>query len=371
MPQKYQADAMMGEQAVMENQSDKVSKIIKALRLIRLIRIIKLYKYVVKSGSEMEEARMREQQKQSQNAQQAALNRELEPSRLGRSLSEALTRRLIILVLVLLMVLPAITYSAFDVSHAYGLRQLFWFGRSSCYEIKGDFKCKDKDWISKEGWYEHLRNFITAASAGESESLRSELLWIHVPDFERQGVIGDIRNVTNRLTDYPLLWKKLDVVEATFDGAFPSTISNFGIVDDLEANIMANAAGRTFEEVTGGFTDMEAFIKDQYTRASLGGSATELDSLMTVTESPHYVSVNGFASFDDFYAFFASDLLTTEQREALAEVYSQQDYFSTLELEFDEFSKWMLRDYAQSLTDAGMRKEVVEFDVSKLKATIE
>ena len=29
--------------------------------LIRLIRIIKLYKYVVKSGSEMEEARMREQ----------------------------------------------------------------------------------------------------------------------------------------------------------------------------------------------------------------------------------------------------------------------------------------------------------------------
>jgi len=32
-----------------------MAKIIKALRLIRLIRIIKLYKYLVKSGSELEE----------------------------------------------------------------------------------------------------------------------------------------------------------------------------------------------------------------------------------------------------------------------------------------------------------------------------
>ena len=61
-------DAFMGEMAKQEAESNKWSKIIKALRLIRLIRIIKLYKYVVKSGSEMEEARMREQQKQSQNA---------------------------------------------------------------------------------------------------------------------------------------------------------------------------------------------------------------------------------------------------------------------------------------------------------------
>ena len=45
------------------------------------------------------------------------MNRELEPSRLGRSLSEALTRRLIILVLTLLMALPAITYSSFDAAH--------------------------------------------------------------------------------------------------------------------------------------------------------------------------------------------------------------------------------------------------------------
>ena len=110
----------------------------KSLRLIRLIRIIKLYKYMVKSNAEIEEARLKEQQKLSKNVQQAALNRELEPGNIGRSLSDALTRRLIILILLLLMVLPAITYTAFDVSQQYGLKTLFWFGRSNCFDIGGD-----------------------------------------------------------------------------------------------------------------------------------------------------------------------------------------------------------------------------------------
>lgn len=97
-----------------------------------MIRIIKLYKYLVKSNSEAEEARLREQQKLSQNAQQAALKRELEPQRLGKALSDTLTRRLIIGVLLLLMVLPAITYSGSDLSVSFGLKKLFWFGRSNC-----------------------------------------------------------------------------------------------------------------------------------------------------------------------------------------------------------------------------------------------
>lgn len=210
-------DATMGDMATQSAGNNKLAKIIKALRLIRLIRIIKLYKYLVKSGSEMEEMRLREQQKHSANAQQAALNRELEPSRLGRSLSEALTRRLIILVLVLLMALPAITYSSFDASHTYGMRQLFWFGRSNCIKIAGEFECEPKLWMSKEGWEEHLRNFISAASPGESEAPSKQVLWIHAPDFSRYGVLGDIENVTKRETEYPALWTGLDKIAADYD----------------------------------------------------------------------------------------------------------------------------------------------------------
>jgi hypothetical protein len=120
------------------------------LRLIRLIRIIKLYKYAAKSSAEGEEARLREMQKSAQSAQQAALKRELEPTRLGKALSDCLTRRLIVSVLLMLMVLPAITYNGNDISYQYGIRELFWYGRSSCHKhqsadgsVGGDFLCHE------------------------------------------------------------------------------------------------------------------------------------------------------------------------------------------------------------------------------------
>jgi len=59
---------------------------------------------------------------------------------------------LIIGVLMLLMVLPAITFSGSDISFNYGLKKLFWFGRSNCRVINGDFHCERGEWISKEGW---------------------------------------------------------------------------------------------------------------------------------------------------------------------------------------------------------------------------
>ena len=71
--------------------------------------------------------------------------------------------------------------------------------------------------MSKAGWEEHLRNFISAASPGEAEPLSKEVLWIHVPDFTRRGVIGDIKNVTNRETHYGQLWGGLDYISGRYD----------------------------------------------------------------------------------------------------------------------------------------------------------
>lgn len=162
------ADVVPGVYVSASGGNEKLTKIVKSLRLIRLIRIIKLYKYLVKSSSEKEEARMREQQKLSQNAQQAALKRELEPSRLGSALSDTLTRRLIIGVLCLLMVLPAITYNSTDTSHNFGLRQLFWTGRSNCADINGEFLCEKGQWISDDGWNELLRQYVGASRSDET-----------------------------------------------------------------------------------------------------------------------------------------------------------------------------------------------------------
>lgn len=65
----------------------------------------------------------------------------MEPSRLGKALSDTITRRVIIGILLMLMVLPILTYSGVDYSVEYGLRKLFWYGRSNCKNIGGDFNC--------------------------------------------------------------------------------------------------------------------------------------------------------------------------------------------------------------------------------------
>lgn len=81
----------------------------------------------------------------------------MEPSRLGKALSDTTTRRVIIGVLGMLMVLPLLTYSDTDYSSAFGLRSIFWFGRSDCSNRNGTFYCNYGDWLTKEGWYEKLR----------------------------------------------------------------------------------------------------------------------------------------------------------------------------------------------------------------------
>ena len=128
------------------------------------------------------------------------MNKELEPGNIGRTLSDALTRRLIILVLLLLMVLPAITYTAIDVSQQYGLKTLFWFGRSNCYKVGGDVQmdCEPgKLWTSQAGWEEHLRQFVSSSRPSEEQEPNKDVLWIYVPDYSDNGRITSIQNITN------------------------------------------------------------------------------------------------------------------------------------------------------------------------------
>ena len=61
------ADVIPG-QGYSAGSNQKIVKLVISLRLIRLIRIIKLYKYAVKTNTEAEEAKLKEQQKLSANA---------------------------------------------------------------------------------------------------------------------------------------------------------------------------------------------------------------------------------------------------------------------------------------------------------------
>lgn len=84
-------------------------------------------------------------------------------------LQDTTTRRMIIGILLMLMVLPLLTYSEIDFSSEYGLRELFWFGRSSCVPSSEDagtqFFCDGTNsWITAAGWFELLRLYTRSSA---------------------------------------------------------------------------------------------------------------------------------------------------------------------------------------------------------------
>lgn len=63
---------------------------------------------------------------------ESLFKRETDPSKLGKALSDRNTREVIIGVLLMLMILPLLTPTQTDFSQEYGLREIFWMGRSNC-----------------------------------------------------------------------------------------------------------------------------------------------------------------------------------------------------------------------------------------------
>ena len=75
--------------------------------------------------------------------------RETDPSKLGKALSDRKTREVIIGVLLMLMVLPLLTPTETDYAQEYGLREIFWMGRSNCVtevdnSVDADYDYRDE-----------------------------------------------------------------------------------------------------------------------------------------------------------------------------------------------------------------------------------
>lgn len=75
------------------------------------------------------------------------------------------------------------------------MREVFWFGRSSCVPNNLgvlDFYCSTSPWLTNEGWYEMLRGYYNASILDEQDPLTSMFLWLYLPDFTNQGRMGTI-----------------------------------------------------------------------------------------------------------------------------------------------------------------------------------
>ena len=69
----------------------------------------------------------------------------------------------------MLMILPLLTRTEINYAGQYSLREVFWFGRSSCNGSDDVFCENGSSWVDKEGWYQILRGL--AKSSQDNEDL--------------------------------------------------------------------------------------------------------------------------------------------------------------------------------------------------------
>ena len=157
-----------------------------------MIRIIKLYKYVSKT-SEFKEPPKSDKENEEEEKKPSQGNSDNNPSiKLCRTLSDMATRKVIIIGCLLMFVLPLLTYSQDDYSGDYGLRELFWYGRSDW--TSGFYWDTSKSWITKEGWYELVRLFVNHKI---DQGVNIPILWLYIPDFNQNGKMAEITSIPN------------------------------------------------------------------------------------------------------------------------------------------------------------------------------
>jgi hypothetical protein len=192
------------------NAQGIASEVLKSFRLIRLVRIVKLYKYFTKRESEEQELRLKEVQRQAKTARQAAMNREMDPDRLGKNLSDVITRRVIIVVLLMIIFLPILQVSEVDNSGYYGLEELFWVGRSSC-NITNTPMCQppNSNWIMDQqiAWKDFLYRYSKSSEETDGKSAVYPLLWLRAPNYYNNG---DIEDITYVEVDNKIIWQQND-----------------------------------------------------------------------------------------------------------------------------------------------------------------
>ena len=97
------------------------------------------------------------------------------------------------------MSLPVLTFNGTDYTAKSGLREVFWFGRSNCQATEGvNSFCFNDNWVTHQGWNQKLREYVLSHRASaDTEDVTKELLWLYVPDFKKNGVMGSITEIAD------------------------------------------------------------------------------------------------------------------------------------------------------------------------------
>lgn len=188
----YKVDVDYNTSAVRNTLSESyITRGIQTIRYIRLVRIVKLYKYFTK--------------KKIEDHSNQTVSNSMDAEVLGKKLSDITTRRVIIGVLALLLLLPLLQVKTVDNSKYYGLQQIYWIG-SSAYNT--DFPGNIGQYMDESGWNYTIVRYSRNSETSEGSGVRYPLLWLHSPNLMSNGEVTDIEEATDPITGK--VWKADD-----------------------------------------------------------------------------------------------------------------------------------------------------------------
>lgn len=248
-----------------EIKTSYINRVWRSVRFIRLVRIVKLYKYFTKGKSSITSKKAQERAESQINPMQSPMD----PAALGRKLSDITTRRVIIMVLLILVILPILQSNVIDNAHYFGLQQLFWVGRSGCRD-SSNFGCTalGKPFVNEYGWYDLLRRYSRASEDTEGSSLSSKLLWLKVPSFLHNGNLTVIKTIP---ADY---WGNYEWSEES--DCAGNTVSSDCDLRDNEMKLIVYSPETCMSGDTPGCEEMRAYARFDT------GSAVRQESLLNV-----------------------------------------------------------------------------------------
>jgi hypothetical protein len=166
------------------------SRAIQTIRYIRLVRIVKLYKYFIKKN--------KDDPKNYNNPNN------MDAEILGKKLSDITTRRVIIGVLALLLLLPLLQVVTVDNGKYYGLQQLYWVGSSASYNNQtGASDISNQiitPYMNSDGWNHIIVRYSRNTETLEGTGPKYPLLWLYVPNLLNEGLFQNITSATDPVT---------------------------------------------------------------------------------------------------------------------------------------------------------------------------
>lgn len=178
----FKVDVDFNTTAVRNTISESyITRGIQTIRYIRLVRIVKLYKYFTKKRGE------------DPNAQNPSNNMDAEL--LGKKLSDITTRRVIIGVLLLLLLLPILQVNTVDNAKYYGLQQLYWVGSSGHLS---DLNGPEVEYMNDYGWGHMI---VQYSKCSDTSGNSFPLLWLYVPNLSNSGIVEDIVEAYDPITE--------------------------------------------------------------------------------------------------------------------------------------------------------------------------